>query len=626
MIAVAAAAAFLATFNETFLSVAFTPIMQDFGVDVSTVQWLTTGYLLVAAVFVPVSNVLYQRFATRPMFAAVVAVMVIGSVIGAVAPTFEILLIARLLQAIGTGLLTPIGMNITLAVSPREELCLNMDIMAAMTTLGPSLGIVLSGVLLTVAPWAILMWTFGALTLAVLLAGAIILRHVADLSRPVFDFLSFVLVAVGLVGILYGVTAAFGGSALVAGGSGVIGLLALWAFVHRQRRIPHPLLNLRPFSSARFVLGVLMTMLGLVFVFAMNVVIPLFLQGALDMPPLGASLTLAPGILLTVVMGPIAGRLFDKHGGRWSIPLGFLVMAVLVTLVGVAAGQSSIVLFGALYVPAVLATAFVIGPAQTFALSSLDQEASPHGVTVVATSFQIAGCVGASLAAGVYGALSASSIEAGRSVSDSLLTGFHGAVGLVAVVSLVGIVLAVLAYRSARRSPSAASSSAASVSGAVGTVESIMKTDVYTLSTEDTALDALRLFAERGISGAPILDDDGRLAGFLSDGDVMRYLSAAHPSSTSIYSFAIGADDDLEQAMADLAELNVMRIATLQVITLAVGTSLADAVATLSDERLKKVPVVDGDLIVGIVSRSAINRLAIAGYLRTRGPGSLVEA
>lgn len=459
-----------------------------------------------------------------------------------------------------------------------------------------------------------------------LLAGAIILRNVADLSRPIFDFLSFVLVAVGLVGILYGVTAAFGGSALVAGGSGVIGLLALWAFVHRQRRIPHPLLNLRPFSSARFVLGVLMTMLGLVFVFAMNVVIPLFLQGALDMPPLGASLTLAPGILLTVVMGPIAGRLFDKHGGRWSIPLGFLVMAVLVTLVGVAAGQSSIVLFGALYVPAVLATAFVIGPAQTFALSSLDQEASPHGVTVVATSFQIAGCVGASLAAGVYGALSAGSIEAGRSVSDSLLTGFHGAVGLVAVVSLVGIVLAVLAYRSARRSPSAASSSAASVSGAVGTVESIMKTDVYTLSTEDTALDALRLFAERGISGAPILDDDGRLAGFLSDGDVMRYLSAAHPSSTSIYSFAIGADDDLEQAMADLAELNVMRIATLQVITLAVGTSLADAVATLSDERLKKVPVVDGDLIVGIVSRSAINRLAIAGYLRTRGPGSLVEA
>lgn len=450
MIAVAAAAAFLATFNETFLNVAFTPIMQDFGVDVGTVQWLTTGYLLVAAVFVPVSNVLYHRFSTRPLFVAVVALMVIGSVIGAFAPTFEVLLLARLLQAVGTGLLTPIGMNITLAVSPREKLGLNMGIMAAMTTLGPSLGIVLSGVLLTIAPWTTLMWVFGALTLIVLLAGAILLRNVAELGRPVFDFFSFLFVAVGLVGILYGVTAAFGGSALIASSSGIIGLLAMWAFITRQRRIQHPLLNLRPFSSTPFVLGVLMTMLGLVFVFAMNVVIPLFLQGALEMPPLGASLTLAPGILLTVVMGPIAGRMFDTHGGRWSLPFGFLIMAVFVTLVGVAAGHSSIWIFGILYVPAVLATAFVVGPAQTFALSSLDRETGPHGVTVVATSFQIAGCVGTSLAAGVYGALSAANIEAGHSESVSLLAGFRGSVGLVVVVSLIGIALAILAYRSRR--------------------------------------------------------------------------------------------------------------------------------------------------------------------------------
>lgn len=622
MIAVAAAAAFLATFNETFLNVAFTPIMQDFGVDVNTVQWLTTGYLLVAAVFVPVSNFLYRRFPTRPLFVAVVAVMVIGSVVGAFAPTFEVLLVARLLQAIGTGLLTPIGMNITLAVSPREKLGLNMGIMAAMTTLGPSLGIVLSGVLLTIAPWTTLMWVFGALTLAVLLAGAIVLRNVADLGRPTFDVLSFILVAVGLVGVLYGVTAAFGGSPLFAGISGVVGLLSLWAFVKRQRRIEHPLLDLRPFSSAPFVLGVLMTMLGLVFVFAMNVVIPLFLQGALDMTPLGASFTLAPGILLTVVMGPIAGRLFDKHGGRWSIPLGFLIMAIFVTLVGVAAGHTSIWIFGILYVPAVLATAFVIGPAQTFALSNLDRETSPHGVTVVATSFQIAGCIGTSLAAGIYGALAAANIGSGRSESDSLLTGFHGAVGLVVVVSLIGILLAFFAYRSAR-----SRGAATDVEGSTDTVETIMESDVYALSTRQSALEALQTFTERGISGAPILNPDGTLAGFLSDGDVMRYLSVAHPSSNSIYSYAIGADEDLEQAMSDLAELNVMRIGTRDVITLPTGASIADAVSTLSDERLKKVPVVGAESThpVGIVSRSAVNRFAIARYLHTRGAAERLD-
>ena len=621
MIAVAAAAAFLATFNETFLNVAFTPIMADFGVNVGTVQWLTTGYLLVAAVFVPVANVLYHRFPTRGLFVSVVALMVVGSIVGALAPTFGVLLLGRLLQAVGTGLLTPLGMNITLAVPPREKLGLMMGIMAAMTTLGPSLAIVLSGVLLTVVPWTTLLWVFGGLCFLVLLAGAVVLRTVADLGRPVLDVPSFLLVAVGLVGVLYGVSAAFGGAALYAAGAGVVGLVALALFIRRQGRIDNPLLDLRPFASTPFVLGVLLTMLGLLFVFGMNVVIPLFLQSARGLEPLVASLTLAPGILLTVILGPVAGRLFDRHGGRWSIPLGFLTMAVFVTLVGVAAGFDSIVLFGALYVPAVLATAFVIGPAQTFALSHLDRETSPHGVTVVSTSFQIAGCVGTSLATGVYGALSGAGIAAGRAEDDALLTGFHGAVALVVVTSLVGIVLAIAAQR-ASTNARAAVQAAAGAEGAevqVGTVDTIMKTDVHSLQTDQSVLDALQFFVRRGISGAPIRDGAGRLAGFLSDGDVMRYLSAAHPSSTSIYSYAVGAADDLEQAMADLADLNVLRLATKDVITIDAGASIADAVAALSDVRLKKAPVVDADgRVVGIVSRSAISRVAIDGYLQER--------
>ncbi|SDB79987.1 MFS transporter, DHA2 family, lincomycin resistance protein [Raineyella antarctica] len=615
MIAVSAAAAFLATFNETFLNVAFTPIMQDFGIDVNTVQWLTTGYLLVAAVFVPVSVVLYHRFPTRPLVVAVLAIMVVGSVVGALAPTFGVLLIGRLLQAVGTGLITPIGMNIALAVAPREKLGLTMGIMAAMTTLGPSLAIVLSGAMLTTQPWTTLMWAFGALTLVLLVASAIILRTVADLGRPVFDIASFLLVAVGLGGVLYAVTAAFSGSLVYTLVSGVVGLVALWLFIRRQKHIEHPLLNLRPFSNSAFTVGVLMTMLGLLFVFAMNVIIPLFLQGAHGTAPMVASLTLAPGILLTVVMGPIAGRLFDRHGGRWSIPLGFLAMAVFVTCVGVAAGQTSIVLFGLLYVPAVLATAFVIGPSQTFALSSLNPETSPHGVAVVSTSFQIAGCVGTSLATGIYGALTAANLGSSASDFDAQLVGFRGAVALVVVTSLIGIVLAIAATRRGRvEQPAEASLSAAT------TVASVLEPDVYTLTSDQTVLEALRTFAERGISGAPVVHADGSLAGFLSDGDVMRYLSANHPSSASIYTYLVDAGEDVDRAMTDLADVNVLRLATRDVITIDVNASIADAVAILSDTRLKKVPVLDGDnpRPVGIVSRSAINRLVIAGYLRER--------
>ncbi|WP_454083866.1 MFS transporter [Georgenia sp. Marseille-Q6866] len=627
MIAVAAAAAFLATFNETFLNVALTPIMLDFGVDVSVVQWLATGYLLVAAVFVPVANVLYHRFPTRGLFVAAVALLVVGSVVGALAPSFGVLLTGRLLQAAGTGLLTPIGMNITLAVAPREKLGLAMGIMAAMTTLGPSLAIVVSGALLSAVPWTALLWVFGALSLLVLLAGAVLLRNVAELGRPVLDVLSFVLVAVGLVGLLYGISTAFSGSALTAGVAAVIGVLALVAFVVRQNRVEHPLLDLRPFRSTPFVLGVSMTMLGLFFVFAMNVVIPIFLQSVRGQDPLGASLALAPGILLTVVLGPIVGRLFDRHGGRLMIPAGFAIMAVFASLVGVAAGQDSVLLFAALYVPAVLATALVIGPSQTFALSSLDRESSPHGVTVVATSFQVAGCLGTSLAIGVFNALTTRGVEGGTELLDASVVGFRGAAGLVALVSVLGIVLALAAGRAARAARTLRASE--ETTGQARTVVDLMKTDVYALSTEQNVLEALQMFTERGISGAPVLHTDGSLAGFLSDGDVMRYLSAEHPSSTTIYSFATGESADLEDALADLVSLPVMRLATPDVVTVDETASVADAVAVLSDKHLKKVPVVRGEHgeVVGIVSRSAVNRLAISSYLASReeqGEGTLV--
>ena len=139
---VAAFAAFLATFNETFLNVGFAPIMESLSVDVSTVQWLATAYMLGAAVMVPVSAFAYRSFPTRPLFCATTALLVIGSVVGALAQNFAVLLIGRIIQALGTGMLIPIGMNITLEVAPREKLGTYMGIMGAMTTLGPSSSVI----------------------------------------------------------------------------------------------------------------------------------------------------------------------------------------------------------------------------------------------------------------------------------------------------------------------------------------------------------------------------------------------------------------------------------------------------------------------------------------------------
>ncbi|MDR3288552.1 MAG: MFS transporter, partial [Peptococcaceae bacterium] len=131
IIAVAAFAAFIATFNETFMNISFTPIMLDFGIGESTVQWLAGAYMLGAGVMVPISAFLYRSIPTRRLFLAVVALLIIGSIIGGFAVSFPVLLGGRIIQALGTGLLIPVGMNITLDAAPRQKLGVCMGLMGA---------------------------------------------------------------------------------------------------------------------------------------------------------------------------------------------------------------------------------------------------------------------------------------------------------------------------------------------------------------------------------------------------------------------------------------------------------------------------------------------------------------
>lgn len=442
IIAVAAFAAFLATFNETFLNVAFASIMVDLGVDVSTVQWLATAYMLGAAVMVPVSAFAYRSIPTRSLFVATVALLVVGSIIGALAPSFPVLLGGRIVQALGTGMLIPIGMNITLEVAPREKLGTYMGIMGAMTTLGPSLSVIVAGALLAVFDWHMLMVVFAVLSAVCLVLGAVMLGDVAKLTHPKLDGVSVALVGIALVGLMYGVSTVFSGSIVLACCAAAVGAVFLALFVRRQKKLEQPLIDLRPLTVKPFTVGVLANMLSLVTIFAMNIIVPTYLQSVLGLDSLVASLTLFPAILLSCVASPFAGRIYDRHGARVLLPLGFALIGVFAALVSLFISTGSVVAIALLYIPVICGSALIIGPVQSFALSRLDPELNPHGVTVMSTGFQIAGCIGSSLFTGVYAAVLGGRVSSGASLFDAASTGFLVAGLLVAAFALGGFLLA----------------------------------------------------------------------------------------------------------------------------------------------------------------------------------------
>lgn len=620
---VAAFAAFLATFNETFLNVGFAPIMESLSVDVSTVQWLATAYMLGAAVMVPVSAFAYRSFPTRPLFCATTALLVVGSVIGGLAPNFAVLLVGRIVQALGTGMLIPIGMNITLEVAPREKLGTYMGIMGAMTTLGPSSSVILAGLILAVAPWNMLLWVFAGLSLLCLLAGAFILRDIAHLTHPRLDAASVALIGVALIGILYGVSTVFAGSVPVAVVAAVIGVIALVFFVKRQGKLAEPLIDLRPLAIPPFAVGVVVNMLSLVTIFAMNIIVPTFMQSVLGTPPLVASLTLFPAILCSCAASPLAGRIYDKHGPGLLLPVGFACIAVFSVLTALFIATASPVLLAVIYIPVICGSALVIGPVQSFALSKLPPELNPHGVTVMSTGFQIAGCFGSSVFTGVYALVGASAAASGVAAAEAATSGMVAAGVLVGAFALVGFFLALWIRRAAAKPVeaqaaagawgAAADEGAAGVEGAaVNTLAAIMKTDVFTVAPDTTVAQAMELFADKGISGAPVVDAARHVVGFVSDGDIMASLADQVPAFKTAWSFVVERENaDFDATLRETMALPVSQIATKHVIAVNVDDDLGEVARVLAEGHLKKAPVLRDGVMVGIINRSNITRYAI---------------
>lgn len=607
----------LATFNETFLNVALTPIMSDLNVDANTVQWVATAYMLCAAIMVPITGFLYRSIRTRRLFVAALCFLLVGTVVGIVAPSFPLLLVARVIQAIGTGMIVPLGMNLTLVVAPEGKIGTYMGAVSAMTTLGPALGPIVAGVVLHSFSWHALFVLFAILVAIGLVLAAIFVPDASKLTHPKLDMASVCLVSIGLIGLLYGVSTLFSGQVLVAVVAIVVGLAFLAAFVVRQNRLTEPLLDLRPFRNAMFVLGLVVVIIALMTVFSMNMVLPVFMQSSLGYSALNAALTLFPACICSCVLSPVAGRIFDKHGLRVMVPVGLACIAVFtfaLSRLGEGAQAWQIIVF---YLIVILGVALTMGPTQTFALSQLDRDLYPHGVTIVSTGFQIAGCLGSSLFMGVLSLTQQRAMGQGAAPAAAMASGFSASCLLATGLAIVGFVIALVIARNEHKPRGVESAAAVAVEPAAqGSLAALMKDDVYAVPADGTVLDAVELFVGKKISGAPVVAGDGKVVGFVSDGDVMRALSKQTPLFQSAWSFMVERDDSQFNTVVNKAmDAPVMQIATRDVIGVDVHDDLETVCKILADKHLKKAPVYDGGKMVGMINRSNITRLALEDYV-----------
>lgn len=609
--------AFIAGFNENLMNMALMAIMGEYAVDSVTAQWLVTGYMIVATVVVMCMAFLYRRFKLRTLFFVAAGLTLVGSVMGLFAPSFELLMAARLVQAAGSGVFIPLMMNTILVVTPKNKLGAYMSIGSCMITFGPALAPVVCGALVTAAGWHSI-FLVPTVAMAVLIVGGAVLVKNLETSDAHLDTPSALLSAVFLTALSFGL-AELTIMPLPAGIALALAALSAVAFVVRQTHCAFPLIDMEPMRFATFWPTIIMVIITMMTTFSLSVLLPLYLEGSLGLTALMAGIVMLVPVLGNAGTSLLGGRLMDKKGEWPLLPAGFAIILIGLAIMAATANSMSLAatFAGALVAYAGVGLAF--SPSQTAGLRTLPPRLNPFGVALTTTFVQIAACIGPSMYIGLMSSAQAEALSGGASAQAGAAAGFTQAIVVACVVAGVGLVTSTIYALAAKRraARSAEASRTADARRAKPPVlASIMETDPYTISATASMGDAMRELVARKVGGMPVVDERGRGVGYLSDGDVMRYLADQRPVATGAYALIEAANGEtVDDRLRELVKLPVGDVATDGLVTLRADATLKDACALLAQHKLKKVPVVEGERIIGTVNRSDVLRYAMETYL-----------
>ncbi|MGG1658291.1 MDR family MFS transporter [Brevibacillus sp. NRS-1366] len=390
--------AFFSILNETLLNIAFPQLVIELNVSASTLQWLATGYMLVVGVLVPASALLVQWFTTRQMFLGALLLFTIGTLVCGAAPQFAFLLIGRLLQAAGTGLMLPILMNTILVLYSPEQRGSAMGSIGLVIMFAPAIGPTLSGLILESLSWRWLFFLVLPFAVFALVFAFIYLKNVSQPTKPKVDWLSIILSTIGFGGIVYGFSSSGEGhggwSNPQVYGTVIVGAVSLLLFVIRQLRLTEPLMDLRAFKFSMFTQTAILLIIMMMTLFSTMSLLPFLLQGALGLTVFASGLLMLPGSLLNGLISPLTGKLFDKFGPRTLVIPGTAFLVVIMWFFTRVSVTTSTMAILALHICLMVSISMIMMPAQTNGLNQLPPRYYPHGTAILNTLQQVAGAIG----------------------------------------------------------------------------------------------------------------------------------------------------------------------------------------------------------------------------------------
>lgn len=328
---------------ETAMNVTFPSLMQEFGVTTSGIQWVTTIYLLMISVIVPVSSYLNQNFSIRSLFITANLFFLSGVLINCFSPVFSLLLLGRLLQGVGTGIGLPLMFHIILTKAPIEKRGLMMGIGTMTTSIAPAIGPTYGGLLSVLLNWRYIFILLIPLIIFSLALGLYSIPNEGSKEKQPLHFHCVFLLAATFTFLIMALSA---GSGAVFATFLTLGIVSALLFLRSNRKAP--LLQISVLKNRRFSALLFCLLIYQALLLGLSFALPNYLQISAGFSSSAAGFLMFPGALEAAILAPLSGRLLDKAGANKPILSGLLMAgAGIVLLMALLHSNSLALLIGA---------------------------------------------------------------------------------------------------------------------------------------------------------------------------------------------------------------------------------------------------------------------------------------
>ncbi|HFO0889970.1 TPA: DHA2 family efflux MFS transporter permease subunit [Staphylococcus aureus] len=390
---------FIAILNQTLLNVALPKINTEFNISASTGQWLMTGFMLVNGILIPITAYLFNKYSYRKLFLVALVLFTIGSLICAISMNFPIMMVGRVLQAIGAGVLMPLGSIVIITIYPPEKRGAAMGTMGIAMILAPAIGPTLSGYIVQNYHWNVMFYGMFIIGIIAILVGFVWFKLYQYTTNPKADIPGIIFSTIGFGVLLYGFSEAGnkGWGSVEIETMFAIGIIFIILFVIRELRMKAPMLNLEVLKFPTFTLTTIINMVVMLSLYGGMILLPIYLQNLRGFSALDSGLLLLPGSLIMGLLGPFAGKLLDTIGLKPLAIFGIAVMTYATWELTKLNMDTPYMTIMGIYVLRSFGMAFIMMPMVTAAINALPGRLASHGNAFLNTMRQLAGSIGTAI-------------------------------------------------------------------------------------------------------------------------------------------------------------------------------------------------------------------------------------